>query len=429
MEVKVRLTASSTGTFDAVRCCGLGWRGIAYCWGTLARGARSAAQLPVRLRLLPLFSTTSRLRASATARARRCAAAVLRCCCDAAAAQGCRHCCRPPLTWPPRLQQIGRDFGLSDDAMPNPLAGKPRGRGKSEGAPSGAVAAHTPLGREEAVAAAQRRREAFALPRKLSCGVTVTALGMLHPEDPREAAGSCGLLRAGRSACCRSPVLRMAHALAVPSRLPLPAKQTSPPRTSCGLRATRRSGRMRRGCALWAASQSRPRGPCSGERLGVEGGLVGVPEACSLRQVWLCAFTAFTRCHAVPRPAARRIKAQRMPHDGRPATEIVELGAGPSPDAAYKVRGAEHSSDRRMQSCCCRCPPADCPTPHCSRPPAAWRRTRRSGRARRWRLRCSTARTGTAGSRGRRMTREARRVSGGGCCCPRRCCTALLRPG
>ena len=37
-------------------------------------------------------------------------------------------------------------------------------------------------------------------------------------------------------------------------------------------------------------------------------------------------------------PPPRRIKAQRMPHDGKPATEVVELGAGSSPDAAYAVR-------------------------------------------------------------------------------------------
>lgn len=38
------------------------------------------------------------------------------------------------------------------------------------------------------------------------------------------------------------------------------------------------------------------------------------------------------------RPVCCRIKAQRLPHDGKPATEVVELGAGPSPDDAYKAR-------------------------------------------------------------------------------------------
>lgn len=33
----------------------------------------------------------------------------------------------------------------------------------------------------------------------------------------------------------------------------------------------------------------------------------------------------------------RRIKAQRLASGDRPATEVVELGAGPTPDAAYKV--------------------------------------------------------------------------------------------
>jgi len=33
-----------------------------------------------------------------------------------------------------------------------------------------------------------------------------------------------------------------------------------------------------------------------------------------------------------------RIKAQRLAHEGKPATEIVELGAGPTPDDAYRVR-------------------------------------------------------------------------------------------
>lgn len=100
---------------------------------------------------------------------------------------------------PTLAEQIARDFGLSDDAVPNPSAGKPRGRGKSEAASSAAAVAHTPLSRAEAVAAAQRRREAFALPRKLACGVTVTALGMLHPEDPRE--GVAGWGRAAAAAC------------------------------------------------------------------------------------------------------------------------------------------------------------------------------------------------------------------------------------
>lgn len=36
-------------------------------------------------------------------------------------------------------------------------------------------------------------------------------------------------------------------------------------------------------------------------------------------------------------PAPRRIKAQRLAHEGRPATEVMELGAGPTPDDAYKV--------------------------------------------------------------------------------------------
>lgn len=35
---------------------------------------------------------------------------------------------------------------------------------------------------------------------------------------------------------------------------------------------------------------------------------------------------------------ACRIKAQRLAHEGKPATEIVELGAGPTPDDAYRVR-------------------------------------------------------------------------------------------
>ena len=38
-----------------------------------------------------------------------------------------------------------------------------------------------------------------------------------------------------------------------------------------------------------------------------------------------------------PAPGVRRIKAQRLAHEGKPATEIVELGAGPTPDDAYKV--------------------------------------------------------------------------------------------
>lgn len=52
-----------------------------------------------------------------------------------------------------------------------------------------------------------------------------------------------------------------------------------------------------------------------------------------------CAAWELTACWslAVP-PWLCRIKAQRLGGEGRPATEIVELGAGPSPDDAYKVR-------------------------------------------------------------------------------------------
>lgn len=51
----------------------------------------------------------------------------------------------------------------------------------------------------------------------------------------------------------------------------------------------------------------------------------------------MCAYSP--RSHRLVQPC--RIKAQRLPHDGKPATEIVELGAGSTPDDAYKVGGRD----------------------------------------------------------------------------------------
>ena len=55
------------------------------------------------------------------------------------------------------------------------------------------------------------------------------------------------------------------------------------------------------------------------------------------RSCWLCPAFAepLLLCACLP---GCRVKAQRLAHDTKPATEIVELGAGPTPDAAYKVR-------------------------------------------------------------------------------------------
>lgn len=82
--------------------------------------------------------------------------------------------------------EIARDFGLVEGAEPKPSGGKPRNRKSDGGAASiaaaaAAAAAHVPLDRQAALAAASKRREAFALPHKLSCGVLITSLGAVRP--------------------------------------------------------------------------------------------------------------------------------------------------------------------------------------------------------------------------------------------------------
>lgn len=100
-------------------------------------------------------------------------------------------------------QEIARDYGLVDGggaggSRPGePKSGAKRNR-KSEGGAAAAAAAHSPLTRADALAEAAKRREAFALPHRLSCGVTVTRLGTLRPLDPGE--GGAGL---GGGAGCR----------------------------------------------------------------------------------------------------------------------------------------------------------------------------------------------------------------------------------
>lgn len=107
--------------------------------------------------------------------------------------------------------EIARDFGLADEKEPRPsTGGKPRSR-KSEGSAGGggggsaaaaAAVPAAPLTREAALAAAVKRRQAFVLPHRLACGVTVTDLGVLHPNNPGGAAGEEG------TACCPRAGLR-----------------------------------------------------------------------------------------------------------------------------------------------------------------------------------------------------------------------------
>lgn len=107
------------------------------------------------------------------------------------AATPCPFCkanlgCHIPPNPPIILWQIARDFGLAGEGGGTPGAGSGKGRGKKGEAASGGAALPQPLSREAAVAAARKRCEAFKLPHKLSCGVTVTNLGTLHPADHRE---------------------------------------------------------------------------------------------------------------------------------------------------------------------------------------------------------------------------------------------------
>lgn len=86
-------------------------------------------------------------------------------------------------------KQIARDWGLAGEGGGASGGGGGKGRGKkgdAGGAAGGAAAAFQPLTRDAAAAAARKRQEAFKLPHKLSCGVTVTSLGTLHAHDPSE---------------------------------------------------------------------------------------------------------------------------------------------------------------------------------------------------------------------------------------------------
>ncbi|PRW20556.1 methyl- -binding domain-containing 9 [Chlorella sorokiniana] len=163
-------------------------------------------------------------------------------------------------------QEIARDFGLAGEGGGTPGAGSGKGRGKKaggDGAASGG-ALPQPLSREVAVAAARKRCEAFQLPHKLSCGVTVTNLGTLHPAD---------------------------H------------------------------------------------------------------HFCTAEQLWPAGFSAewedekgvrfINTITETPNGPMFRIKAQRLAHEGKPATEIVELGAGPTPDDAY--RDAEERQSEALE--------------------------------------------------------------------------------
>lgn len=111
--------------------------------------------------------------------------------------------------------QIARDFGLAGEGGGTPGAGSGKGRGKKGDAASGGAALPQLLSREAAVAAARKRCEAFTLPHKLSCGVTVTNLGTLHPQAPRELAGV---------GCCRVAGLRGRGDCADGARALLPAE-------------------------------------------------------------------------------------------------------------------------------------------------------------------------------------------------------------
>lgn len=185
--------------------------------------------------------------------------------------------------------QIARDLGLAGEGESRG-GGKGKGGRKGEAAGAAAAAAFKPLSREEAVAAAKKRFEAFKLPHKLPCGVTITSLGQLHPEDPSERGRLlgcfCWRLPAAPVAaatadaaavigpacrccclCCTQPVLPVPSAPFLPltpaSCLCLPPQATAAPR-ACGPPALRRSGRTRRACASSTPSRRRPRGPPSG---------------------------------------------------------------------------------------------------------------------------------------------------------------------
>ena len=210
-------------------------------------------------------------------------------------------CARTSLTLPLLPSQIARDFGLAGEGGGTPGAGSGKGRGKKGEATSGALP--QPLTREAAIAVARKRCEAFTLPHKLSCGVTVTNLGTLHPADHREwmcwwdsctavllwlthagaVAGPAGqprmCCRGEHPACSQRPVLlsgwlalgqqaaSACWSLPPPPCCPPPPPaplQTFAPRSSCGRQASALSGRMRRACASSTPSLRRPAGPCSG---------------------------------------------------------------------------------------------------------------------------------------------------------------------
>jgi uncharacterized membrane protein YgcG len=94
--------------------------------------------------------------------------------------------CKLPACLP--CPQIARDFGLADDKPPKASSGggaggSGRSRKSEGGGGGGGGTPSVPLTREAALAAAQKRLAAFQLPHTLECGVTVTNLGALRPND------------------------------------------------------------------------------------------------------------------------------------------------------------------------------------------------------------------------------------------------------
>ncbi|EFN52450.1 hypothetical protein CHLNCDRAFT_54503 [Chlorella variabilis] len=87
--------------------------------------------------------------------------------------------------------------------------------------------------------------------------------------------------------------------------------------------------------------------PCGVTVITLGGLHPGSTAFCNSDRLWPAGFTAewedekgvrfINSITETPSGPMFRIKAQRLAHEGRPATEVMELGAGPTPDDAYKV--------------------------------------------------------------------------------------------
>ena len=211
VEVKIRSTGTSLGTTDAVGGWKAGWVGgqplpeaylvqasclrscaaldrlqVSCCWEVSSATRLLCASLPC---LQYYFSPAGKRYRSrmevgvALGRAHRAPYCMPCCTMEQEGGANILSACLPCLPCP----QIARDFGLADDKPPKASGAGTSGSGRSRksegGGGGGGGTPSVPLSREVALAAAQKRLAAFQLPHTLECGVTVTNLGALRPND------------------------------------------------------------------------------------------------------------------------------------------------------------------------------------------------------------------------------------------------------